>query len=101
MSEDRQLAELDAKTRLNLETAKISWIELQRFFARGVVVIVDQDQDLVEVAASCADNDSQSVQQLLENGHMRPAETEDARTWNENNAELWAVVVAPWVLVQE
>ncbi|MFT5113162.1 MAG: hypothetical protein ACI8P9_002490, partial [Parasphingorhabdus sp.] len=32
---------------------------------------------------------------------VRQAEIEDARRWNESQSELWAVVVAPWVLVQE
>jgi hypothetical protein len=98
---DLELPELDSQTRLNLETARIPWTELQRFFARGVVNIVDADLDLVETAARCVENDSQTIQQLLEKGGVRQAEIEDARRWNESQSELWAVVVAPWVLVQE
>ncbi|MCP4994198.1 MAG: DUF2288 family protein, partial [Gammaproteobacteria bacterium] len=29
------------------------------------------------------------------------ASIEDAKRWNETDPDLWAVVVAPWILVQE
>ena len=38
------------RAKLNLETSKIAWKELQRFFANGTVLVVSTDMDLVEVA---------------------------------------------------
>jgi len=37
----------------------------------------------------------------LETGELRNTSDDDASGWNEGAYELWAVVVAPWVLVQE
>ena len=36
--------------KLNLETAEITWTELQRFFAQGVLYAVDASVDLIDVA---------------------------------------------------
>ncbi len=38
------------KAKLNQETAKASWKELQPFFARGQTVYVAPELDLIEVA---------------------------------------------------
>jgi hypothetical protein len=38
------------KDKVNQETSKIAWSELQRFFAQGLAVNVTPDLDLVEVA---------------------------------------------------
>ncbi len=38
------------KAKVNLETAKIPWAELQRCFAAGLAIAVAGDLDLVEVA---------------------------------------------------
>jgi hypothetical protein len=38
---------------------------------------------------------------LYEEGALHRAMDEDAMRWEQCNSEFWAVVVAPWVLVQE
>jgi len=86
---------------LNLETAKISWKELQRLFASGVLIVVQQGTDLIETAERFVANDSEYVEQLLSSSLIHKAEISDAEKWNEEDAVLWAVVVAPWVLVQD
>ena len=101
MSDSKDQAVLSTEQKMNLETARIGWDALQRFFAKGVVVIVEPGTDLVKTAALCVDNDSGGIQEMIDRGAMRGAEIEDARRWNDDQAELWAVVVAPWVLVQE
>lgn len=87
--------------RLNLETAKISWHELQRLFASGVLIVVQQGTDLIDTAERFIANDSEFVERLLSSSVIRKAEMSDAEKWNDENAVVWAVVVAPWVLVQE
>ena len=42
------------RAKLNAETGKLAWKELERHFARGVVVKVAGDLDLVEVALAVA-----------------------------------------------
>ncbi|MFK8067857.1 MAG: DUF2288 family protein [Gammaproteobacteria bacterium] len=56
-----QNQELDTKDKLNTETGKIVWKELERHYARGVLIKVEQGLDLVEVASSFADDDTDVV----------------------------------------
>jgi hypothetical protein len=88
------------KTKLNAETGRIGWQELQRHFARGVVINVSPQLDLVEVAFHFTRDNQSMVSAWLEQGTVARASSDDARVWHENGAEFWAIVVAPWVLVQ-
>lgn len=89
------------RARLNAETGRLRWPELERHFARGMVIRVDAALDLVEVAARFAEDDRGEVERWLTEGTVRRAETADANRWARDDAALWAVVTAPWVLVQE
>jgi len=86
---------------LNAQTGKISWPELARYFARGMVVCLRLGEDLVSVAEMLISDDAEKVNKLYEDGLLHRALDEDAIRWQEENTEFWAVVVAPWVLVQE
>ena len=92
---------ITVQQKLNLETAKISWTEIQRFFAQGLIIVVDQNLDLIEVAAKFTNDDSEDIRELMDGVKIRKADTDDAKTWNRFDTLFWAVVTAPWVLVQE
>ena len=89
------------RAKLNLETAQLQWSELERHFARGSVIKVAIGTDLIDAAQHVAENDAKTIQTWLDNGHIARAEMRDAEDWHARNAAFWAVVVAPWVLVQE
>ncbi len=89
------------KARLNMETAKIGWSELQRQFAKGVVFKVAAELDLVDTAARMIQDEKSTVENWIDQKKLVQATSEDARRWNETDPDLWAVVVAPWILVQE
>ena len=89
------------RAQLNGETGKLSWQELERHFARGVVIRVERGLDLVEVAASFAQDDQATVARWMQEGIICRAATEHALDWNQRQPDFWAVVIAPWVLVQE
>ncbi|MCF7530459.1 DUF2288 domain-containing protein [Neisseria lisongii] len=86
--------------KLNLETAKIDWQALQPHFARGAAVYVAPDLDLVAVARYVADDCAAALSPLMEEGKFQLVSDEQARAFWADNQEMWAVVVAPWVLVQ-
>ena len=86
--------------KLNQETARIDWTALQPFFARGQTVLVRPGLDLVAVATAFADDRRDAVAAWMETGDVAPVADAQAEEWSQTNAELWAVVVAPWVLVQ-
>ncbi len=83
------------------ETARISWRALEPHFARGVVIQVDGALDLIEVATSFANDDKATVEVWLTSEKVRYLPNDVARDWSKRDPELWATVVAPWVVVQE
>jgi len=89
------------RAKLNLETARLQWPELERHFARGNVIKVAAGMDLVEVALNVAENNTAMVQAWLADGRIARADIPDAEDWHARQPAFWAVVVAPWVLVQE
>lgn len=93
--------ETELRTQLNLETGKLVWKELERHFARGVVIKVSAELDLIEVAMCMINNDATHFAPWYESGKVARADIIDAEKWYKNSAEFWAVVVKPWVLVQE
>jgi hypothetical protein len=91
----------ETAARLNAETARIDWRELERHYARGVLMTVAAEMDLVMTAAHMARDDKTIIEAWVEKGQLHPTTDENAHDWHERNPDLWAVVVAPWVLVQE
>ncbi|MCR4299849.1 MAG: DUF2288 domain-containing protein [Gallionella sp.] len=88
------------RTKINLETSKIAWKELQRFFASGKALMVSSDLDLVEAAFQMSEDNVEQVRQWAVSGKLARVPDEPAREWFETDALVWAVVVSPWVLVQ-
>lgn len=89
------------RAKVNLETSRIAWKELQRFFASGGAIAVSSDLDLVEVAFQISEDNKQQVAQWLSGGKIGPVSDAQALAWYEADADVWAVVVSPYVLVQE
>ena len=89
------------RAQLNGETGQLSWQEIERHFARGVVIRVARSLDLVAVAASIAQDDKANVERWMNEDLIGRVTTEQALDWQQRQVSFWAVVTAPWVLVQE
>jgi hypothetical protein len=98
---DLDEATLILRAKLNLETARIPWAELQRFFARGVAVWIAPGLDLVDTAVAFSQDHAALVQAEMAAGRIARVDAGQALEWSARDAHLWAVVVRPWVLVQE
>lgn len=83
------------------ETAPISWQELQPYFARGALLWVEGTLDLVAVALAVAEDDKASIAAWMAAAQVGKLEAAQAQDLLARDPALWAVVVAPWVLVQE
>lgn len=83
------------------QTAQIPWHELQTYYARGSVVCVEPGLDLVEVAVQLGLDNTAQFEQWISEGSVAGVSEHQALAWYEGNTALWAVVAAPWVLVQE
>ncbi|MCD5995866.1 DUF2288 domain-containing protein [Pseudomonas sp. CDFA 602] len=82
------------------ETASITWKELQPFFAKGALLWVELPLDLIAVAEAVAENDASKVSAWLTSGEVSKLSETKAIELLETDPLLWAVVVAPWVLIQ-
>lgn len=87
--------------KLNMETAPMPWKELLRHFAAGIVIVVDNDLDLIQVAACIANDDKAAVKKWMAANQLMKVSDQQARAWTAQDAVLWAVVVKPFILVQE
>jgi hypothetical protein len=90
-----------AREKVNLETSTIAWKELQRFFAAGTAVFVASSLDLVDVAYQFSIDNKNQVGQWMQDKQVALVSDQQAIDWLESDAEVWAVVVKPWILVQE
>ncbi len=92
---------IPVRSLLNAQTGRIGWPELARHFARGVVVCVAASEDLVAVAQRFVGDRADEIESLSDAGRVWRARDGDAQRWQDEQPRFWAVVVAPWVLVQE
>ncbi|MRI31991.1 DUF2288 domain-containing protein [Endozoicomonas sp. OPT23] len=89
------------KAKLNLETAQMPWSELERFFAGGTLLSVSAELDIVEVAHCMSIDDKAAIVGWLNDKKLGQISDDQAKSWCESNAELWTVIVRPWILVQD
>lgn len=89
------------KAELNQQTATVAWNELIKHFARGVVIYVDNNLDLIDVAHHVTADNVKYIEACLADGSLRRATDDDAKDWNLRTPDFWCVVAAPWVLIQE
>ncbi len=83
------------------ETASIRWEELQPFFARGALLWVEPGLDLVAVAEAFALDDKGVIAPWLEAAKVEKVSDSRALALHEGTPDLWAVVVSPWILIQD
>lgn len=88
------------RAKVNLETSLIAWKELQRFFASGAAIYVSETLDLVEVAFQISEDNKAQVAEWMSAGLVARVADQQALAWYEADADVWAVVVSPYVLVQ-
>jgi len=92
--------EKNLASELVLETAQIHWHELQRFFASGNAIAVDESLDLIYVATEITKDNAIQIKIWMDAGLVDAVKDSQAQEWYEQNTVVWALVVKPWVLVQ-
>lgn len=86
--------------KINRETGRVKWSELERHFASGSVIWVSEALDLIDVALRVAHDDRESVARWMNEGRVAKVSDAQAQGWLEADEVLWASVVSPFVLVQ-
>ena len=87
--------------RLNGETAKIEWHQLQKHYATGSVIAVEIGFDLIKVAIALHQDDTAQVKRWLNEGLLSEVSDQQAQAWYDQKSLVWALVIPPFVLVQE
>ena len=100
MAESVQAREELLRQEYRGQTARIHWHDLQTYYAQGSVVSVAPQLSLVDVAVQLGMDNTACFQQWIDAGDVASVSDQQALAWYETNQELWAVVAAPWVLVQ-
>lgn len=100
LAEEAEQPEI-VRAKIISETARISWLELQKFYAAGSVITVAAELDLIDVAYAFTRDDKQQVAMWLQQTQISRTTEQQAEQWYQQQAELWAVVISPWVLVQD
>jgi len=93
--------QLTAHQTLNLETGRINIKELLPHFARGVLIQVQANLDLVNVGIQFKQDNSKQVEKWLKTSEVAPPNKQNIIRWQNENTEFWALVISPWVLAQE
>ena len=89
------------KAKIVGETAKAPWKELERFYAQGLLILVDESLDLVETSFAISSDNAEQVNQWMESGLLKRIFDEQAIAWEKDNADVWTVVIKPWILIQD
>ena len=96
LSEDQEAS----RETINLETAKIAWKDLEVHYAGGNVISVSPELDLIDVALVITNDDAEQLKDWTEKGLIDAVTNEQAQTYHETKATVWAVVIKPWILIQ-
>ena len=91
----------DLRNKLNQETASIAWKDLQTFYAHGSCLWVDDSLSLLDVAMVMHEDNSQQLKAWLEAQQVRQQFDDIAVRYVEEDASVWALVLSPWVLIQD
>ena len=92
--------DMNSVDKINRETARLRWQEIEPHFASGNVISVAKELDLVAVAKAVADDNAVAIKQWMEEQQVIPTSDDQAIAWQKGNTEFWAVVIKPLILIQ-
>lgn len=86
--------------KLNGETAIVAWKEIERFFAKGNLLLIEQGVDLINCAADLSLDNAEAIKPLIDSEKIQRMPIEFVKENCQPETEFWSVVVAPYVLAQ-
>jgi hypothetical protein len=91
-------------TRVALEARKgpVFFTDLRAHLERDAVFIVRANLDLIDCGVGVATDDVDNVKAWIRDGRLRKPSAKERTSWPEETTRRWmAVIVQPFVLVQE
>lgn len=90
------------RTQLGRSLGPVLASDLTAHLKRDGVIVVSANLSLIECAVAIARDDSARVAQWMKDGVVRRANDEERERWPSEQGRQWlAIVVQPFVLVQE
>lgn len=83
------------------ECAPVFYKEIEKFFAKGMLVLVAKDLDIINVALSIQKDETKQMQKWIDGKQVIRVHDDHAIKWSQSNEPLMAITAVPWVLVQE
>lgn len=93
----------DLKDKFEKELELCDWSMLAPHYARGVLLLVKPEIELITVAIALAEDNAQVVKQWQTSEYLRPPSDEEVTSWNKMSGEKFAkfLIVQPFVLIQK
>lgn len=92
----------DIKTALAESLEPTNWEWLKPHAKRDALIIVSPSLDIVEVGAAIAQDQTQSVQQWIQQEQLQKPSANQLSLWNAQPSKAFnTLIVQPYVLVQE
>ena len=85
------LKDTELHDKINRETGRVTWSELERHFAHGIVIYVNEELDLVEVALRIAHDDKAAIARWMNDGKIAKVSDAQAQAWQAAEVQLWGV----------
>jgi hypothetical protein len=92
---------LKSHEQLQQECAPIFYKEIERFFAKGMLVLVSNRLNIIDVALVIQADDTSQLNKWIKAEKVIRVNDHHAIKWSEDQAQLLAVTAVPWLLVQE
>ena len=83
------------------ECAPVFYKEIEKFFAKGMLVLVSNELDIIDVALAIQADKSKQVKKWIDSEKVIRVNDTQAIQWSQSNEPLMAITAVPWVLVQE
>ncbi len=83
------------------ECAPIAYNEIEQFFARGMLILVAEDLDIIDVALVIQADDTKQINEWISQEKVIRVHDNYALEWSKRETILMAVTAVPWLLVQE
>ena len=87
--------------KLEKYTGDVDWSYLKPHFDAGVLLYVDPSLKLVDVGRAFSDDAKDAVQEWLKKGDIIKPSEPHAGYWEQTSARFTALVVSPFVLIQQ
>lgn len=96
-----EIQEEALRKKLEGEAGPVDWKVLRPHLLRDAVVVINSSLDLIEVGIHIACDDTEQVGRWISEGNIRKPLENEIASWEKEEEDLRALVIAPYVIVQQ